>query len=62
MNLAILTPGDWNDFKTKHPSAYAFLLYRCLVGERVELKRLKLIRALTAWEEKRLEELQSIEK
>ena len=57
----MLTLGDWNDFKTNHPSAYAFLIHRSLVSERVNLKKIKLTRALTVWEEKRLEELQNIE-
>lgn len=61
MDLSMLTLGDWNDFKTNHPSAYAFLIHRSLVSERVNLKKIKLTRALTVWEEKRLEELQNIE-
>ena len=60
MDLGQLTNGDWNDFEVKYPGAYTFLLHRCLVGERINLKKIKMIRALTLWEEKRLEQLQSI--
>ena len=54
MEVSFMKEKDWEDFREQFPSAYHFILHRCLVGEYASLKRMK---TRSQYHQRRFEEL-----